>query len=115
MTRLLHAWREIVSDLARRPALKQLIEASRPVSIEGNVVTLGFPEEQGFLRDHADKRKSAFEAAIEERLGHAVNVRCVVTNISLAPALPDDEEAARILAEANRIFADDRLDVPEVT
>ena len=28
---------------------------------------------------------------------------------------PDDQEAERILAEANRIFADDRLDVPEVT
>jgi DNA polymerase-3 subunit gamma/tau len=115
MTMLLHAWRDIVSDLARRPALKQLIEASRPVSIEGNVVTLGFPEEQGFLRDHADKRKAAFEAAIEERLGHPVGVRCIVTNLSLVPPLPGDDDAAHILAEAHRIFADDRLDVPDVS
>jgi DNA polymerase-3 subunit gamma/tau len=115
LTVLLHAWRDIVSDLARRPALKQLIEASRPVSIEGTVVTLGFPEEQGFLRDHAEKRKSAFEAAIAQRLGHPVGVRCVVTNLSLVPPLPADEEAAHILAEAHRIFADDRLDVPDVS
>jgi DNA polymerase-3 subunit gamma/tau len=115
LERLLKAWTALVADLARRPALKQLIEASRPVGIEGNVVSLGFPEEKAFLRDHAEKRKAAFEEAIGERLGHAVNVRCVISNLDALPPLPDDQEAGRILAEANRIFADDRLDVPEVT
>jgi len=113
--RLLHVWRALVADLGRRPALKQLIEASRPVSVEGNVVTLGFPEEKAFLRDHAEKRKAAFEAAIGDRLGHAVSVRCVISNLDALPPLPDDQEAASILEEAHRIFADERIDVPEVT
>ncbi len=112
---LLRAWLSLVADLSRRPALKQLIEASRPVSVEGHVVSLGFPEEKAFLRDHAEKRKAAFEEAIGERLGHAVSVRCVISNLDALPPLQDDQEAERILAEAHRIFADDRLDVPEVT
>jgi 23S rRNA (cytosine1962-C5)-methyltransferase len=48
-------------------------------------------------------------------LGHDVGVRCIATNLDLLPPLPDDQEAARILAEAHRIFADERLDAPEVT
>ena len=39
----------------------------------------------------------------------------MATNLDLLPPLPEDQEAAHILAEANRIFAEDRLDVPEVT
>ena len=78
-------------------------------------MTLGFPEEKSFLREHAEKRKSAFEESIGTYLGHPVSVRCVVSNLDLIPPLPDDHEAERILAEAHRIFAEDRLDVPDVT
>jgi len=42
-------------------------------------------------------------------------VRCIATNLDLLPPLPADQEAEHILAEAHRIFAEDRLDVPEVT
>jgi hypothetical protein len=42
-------------------------------------------------------------------------VRCIATNLDLLPPLPTDQEAASILAEAHRIFAEDRLDVPEIT
>ena len=42
-------------------------------------------------------------------------VRCVATNLDLVPPLPDDAEAAHILAEAQRIFAEDLADVGEVT
>ena len=42
-------------------------------------------------------------------------MRCVVSNLDLLPPLPDDADAAHILAEAQRIFAEDIADVREVT
>jgi hypothetical protein len=44
-----------------------------------------------------------------------VGVRCVATNLDLLPPLPADADAAHILAEAHRIFAEDLAEVPEVT
>jgi hypothetical protein len=42
-------------------------------------------------------------------------VRCVATNLDLLPALPDDTAGTDLIAGANWIFAEDRVDVPEVT
>ena len=83
------------------------------MAVDGNVVTLGFPEEQAFLKDAAERkragargRRSAPSSADRWR------VRCVVTNVEIAAARwpPDD-----VLAEARRIFADDLVDVGEVS
>ena len=59
MDALLAAWPVVVREMSRLPALKQLIIESRPIAVEEGVVTLGFPEGRAFLRDAADKRKSA--------------------------------------------------------
>ena len=79
----------------------------RPISVEDGVVTLGFPEDQGFLRAVADRRRNILEEGIGAVLGRTVAVRCVATNLDLVPQLPSDEEAAFVLSEARRIFADD--------
>jgi hypothetical protein len=116
LERLRHGWPSIVTTITERNrAVKPLISACRPIGVEGNVVTLGFPEEQGFLKDVAERRRPLLEACIAEYLGRDVGVRCIATNLDLLPPLPGDQEAAHILAEAHRIFAEDRLDVPEVT
>ena len=75
-------------------------------------MTLGFPEEQAFLKDAAERRRPAIEAGIAAVLGHPVTVHCVVANIELPPTGPSD--AAFVLAEARRIFADDIVEVGEV-
>ena len=85
------------------------------MGVEGNAVTLGFPEEKPFMRSHAERKRADLEAHFGGFLGHPVSVRCVVSNLDALPPLPADEEAAHILAEAHRIFAEDRADVPEVT
>ena len=79
------------------------------------MVVLGFPEEQGFLKDVAERRRPLLEDCIGGFLGHPVGVRCVATNLDLLPPLPADADAAHILAEAQRIFAEDLADTPEVT
>ena len=114
LAELLAAWPAIVSQLSENPPTKPLITKCRPVAIDGSVVTLGFPEEQAFLKDAAERRKGIIEAGIGAVLGREVGVRCVVANVELAEPAPTQEEGAFVLAEARRIFADDLIDVGEI-
>ena len=115
LERLRHGWREVIAVVSKSPPLKPLIEACRPIGVEGNVVTLGFPEEKDFLREAAERKRAGIEEGIAGFLGHPVGIRCVVSNLDLLPPLPEDADAAHILAEAQRIFAEDMADVGEVT
>jgi hypothetical protein len=112
--RLRAAWPEVVAILSQNPPVKPLIAACRPVSVDGHVVTLGFPEDQAFLKDALERRRPLLEDGIGRVLGRPVNVRCVATNLDQVPevATPD---AADLIAEARRIFADDLVDVGEVS
>ena len=100
--------------VSRHPPTKPLIEACRPIGVDGAIVTLGFPEHQQFLRDVADRRRATLEEGIARVLGRPVTVRCVATNLDLAPAPPADGEAAAVLAAARDVWGDELMDVPEV-
>jgi DNA polymerase III gamma/tau subunit len=114
LDRLLTSWPEIVNSV--RPATRAVITECRPMSVDGNVVTLGFPEAKAFLKDVAERKRADLEAAVGGFLGRSVNVRCVATNIDLVPmASGSDDESGRIFAEAKRIFEDDLVDVGEVS
>jgi hypothetical protein len=80
-----------------------------------NPVRHSVPEEQAFLKDAAERRRPAIEAGISAAVGHPVTVRCVVANVELPPAAPDAADASFVLAEARRIFADDIVDVGEIS
>ena len=112
---LYRIWPDIVAWISQRPAAKPLIAVCRPIAIDGNVVTLGFPESQAFLKDVAERRRPILEEGVGRFLGRAVAVRCVATNVELPSPAPVDEESDRLLAEARRIFADDLADVGEVS
>ena len=113
LDRIVAAWPDIVTVLSRQPAIKQLILTCRPVALDGVVVTLGYPEEQAFLRDVAERKKADIEAGIREVIGHDVGVRCIVANIEVAaPASSPDD--GFLMAEARRIFGDDLADVVEI-
>ena len=114
LAELLAAWPTIVAQLSENPPTKPLITKCRPVAIDGSIVTLGFPEEQAFLKDAAERRKGAIEAGIGAVLGREVGVRCVVANVEIVEAAPTQGDAAYVLAEARRIFADDLIDIGEV-
>ena len=107
---VLGAWAEIVARISLNPANKPLIEACRPVEVHGATVVLGFPENKGFLRENAERKRGAFEAGIGEVLGRAVAVRCVTSNIELVAATP----APDLVEQARRVFQEDLLDVAEV-
>jgi DNA polymerase-3 subunit gamma/tau len=107
-------WPEVVEYIGQHPPTKPLIEKCRPIAIDGSVVTLGFPEGQAFLMDVAERRRANLEEGIGHFLGRAVAVRCVATNVEEPSPEAPDPDAARLLAEAKRIFADDLIDVGEV-
>ena len=52
----------------RKPQLLRtasgMIAACRPVSLDGTVVTLGFPEDQAFLKDALERRRATLEEGI---------------------------------------------------
>ena len=54
--------------------------------------------------------RAIIEAGIGSVLGREVGVRCVVANVEIA-----DPDPGLVLAEARRIFADDLIDVGEIT
>ena len=114
LAELLAAWPTIVAQLSENPPTKPLITRCRPVAIDGSIVTLGFPEEQAFLKDAAERRKGAIEAGIGAVLGREVGVRCVVANVEIVEPASTQADAAYVLAEARRIFADDLIDIGEV-
>jgi DNA polymerase-3 subunit gamma/tau len=106
------AWPEIVARLSQKPAIKQLIVTCRPVALDGAIVSLGFPEEQAFLRDVAERKKAAIESGVAEVIGRDVGIRCVVANIEVTAATAPDD--GYLLAEARRIFGEDLVDVGEI-
>ncbi len=110
LARLVGDWAGIVKGVS--PATRAVLGECRPIAIDGNVVTLGFPEAKGFLKDHAERRRSDVEAAIGGHLDRPVSVRIVATNLEIAPPSAGDGD---LVAEARRIFADDLVDVGEVS
>jgi DNA polymerase-3 subunit gamma/tau len=110
---LLERWAEIVEVISKSPPTRPLIVACRPVGVDGNVVTLGFPETQSFFKDVADRRRPILEDGVSRVLGMPVSVRCVAANVEVAP-LPEDPDSARLLSEFKRIYGDDAGDVGDV-
>ena len=107
-------WPEIVARVSQHPPTKPLIVVCRPISVEDNIVTLGFPEDKAFLRQVAERRKQILEESVSAVLGRSVAVRCVATNLDVVPELPVGDESAWVLAEARRIFLDEPGDAAEV-
>ena len=113
--RLRSAWPEVVAVLSQSPPVRPLIAACRPVSVDGSVVTLGFPEDKAFLKIALERRGPILEEGIGRVVGRAVIVRCVATNLEHVPAVAIEAESADLISEARRIFADDLVDVGEVS
>ena len=107
-------WPEVVALISRHPPTKPLIEACRPMAVDGATVTLGFPESQLFLRDVADRRRPTLEEGLSRVLGRPVAVRCVATNVEMDVAPPADPEGSAVIAAARAVWGDELVGVREV-
>jgi DNA polymerase III subunit gamma/tau len=112
LQRLRGGWRVLVARVSQNPANRPLIEAARPLEVTDGLVVLGFPEDQAFLRDIAERKKRMLEEAVREVMGADYAVRCVATNL----AAPDDDADAAVDAFeiARRIFEGEILDAKDV-
>jgi hypothetical protein len=110
---LLERWAEVVELVSKSPPTRPLIVACRPVSVDGSVVTLGFPEAQSFFKDVAERRRAILEDGVSRVLGIPVTVHCVAANVEVSP-LPADPDSSRLLTEFRRIYGDDVVDVGDV-
>jgi hypothetical protein len=111
---LRHRWPEVVALISRHPPTRPLIEACRPIAVDGSVVTLGFPESQLFLRDVADRRRSTLEDGLGRVLGRPVTVRCVATNLDPESLPATDPESAAVIRAARDVWGDDLVEAPDV-
>jgi len=114
LAELRRRWPEIVALISRHPPTKPLIEACRPMAVDGAIVTLGFPESQLFLRDVADRRRPTLEEGLSRVLGRPVAVRCVATNVELDVAPPADAEGSAVIAAARAVWGDELVGVRDV-
>jgi DNA polymerase III subunit gamma/tau len=114
MGELVGAWPGIVAELSASPPIKPLIKVCRPIAVDGDVVTLGFPEGQSFLKDVAERRRATLEDVIGRALGRTVAVRLEATNLEL-PESSVDDDAERIMDAARRIFGEELVDASEVS
>lgn len=106
------SWPQIVAQVGRNPANRPIVTACRPVEVRDGMVVLGFPENQAFLRDVAERKKGFLEEGLAAVLGRVVGVRCVVANLEIAE--PDLEPADDLVAAARRIFQGDLAEIDEV-
>jgi DNA polymerase III subunit gamma/tau len=105
-------WPRVVEHVSRNPANRPIVNACRPVEVRDGVVVLGFPEDQAFLRDIAERKRAALEEGIAAVAGRPVGVRCVVTNLEIVA--PADAGGEDLVAQARRIFGSELADFDEI-
>jgi hypothetical protein len=107
-------WPEIVAWIGRNPANKPLVENCRPIEVRDGIVILGFPEDQPFLREKAEQRRTHLEDGLAHVLGRPIAVRCVVANIELADGQGPTDDGIDLVAQARRVFGGDIADIEEI-
>ncbi|CAN5559459.1 hypothetical protein BH24CHL9_BH24CHL9_10270 [soil metagenome] len=111
LTAVRREWTSIVSAIGVNPANRPLIATCRPVEVRGGLLVLGFPEDQAFLRDIAERKRAVLEEGISTVLGRPVAVRCVATNLELVEPV---DSAPDLVPHARRIFEGDLVGVEDI-
>jgi len=106
------AWPQVVAAVGGNPANRPLVTTCRPVELRDGFLILGFPEDQAFMRDIADRKRRVLEEGIAGVIGRSVAVRCVVTNLELVE--PVDSGEGDLVTQAKQIFDGELSGVDEV-
>jgi len=112
MSAIRAAWPRIVAAIGSNPANRPLVTTCRPVEMRDGFLILGFPEDQAFMRDIAERKRLVLEEGIAAVVGQHVAVRCVVTNLELVE--PVDSGEGDLVAQARRIFDGELAGVEDI-
>ncbi len=106
------AWPEIVAAIGGNPANRPLVTACRPVELRDGALVLGFPEDQAFMRDIAERKRRVLEEGIASVIGHHVAVRCVVANLELVEPVHSGE--GDLVSRAQQIFDGELASIDDI-
>lgn len=109
---LRQGWPRVVAHVGRNPANRPIIAACRPVEVRDGVLLLGFPEDQAFMRDIAERKRAVLEDGIATVLGRPMGIRCVVTNLELVE--PTHVAGPDLVAQARRIFGEELTGIEDI-
>lgn len=112
LTAIRAAWSDIVAAIGGNPANRPLVTACRPVELRDGALVLGFPEDQAFMRDIADRKRRVLEEGIASVIGHHVAVRCVVANLELVEPVSSGE--GDLVSRARQIFDGELAGIEDV-
>jgi len=96
------AWPQVIAAIGSNPANRPLVTNCRPVELRDGFLVLGFPEDQAFMRDIADRKRRVLEEGIASVIGHHLAVRCVVANLELVEPVGSGE--GDLVSKAKQIF-----------
>jgi len=88
------------------------VTTCRPVEVRDGFLVLGFPEDQAFMRDIAERKRLILEDGIASVVGRPVAVRCVVTNLELVEPIDSGEDD--LVTQAKRIFDGEMAGVDDI-
>ena len=101
-----------MAAIGGNPANRPLVTTCRPVELRDGFLILGFPEDQAFMRDIAERKRRVLEEGISSVIGQTMAVRCVVTNLELVE--PVDSGEGDLVSQAKRIFDGDLAGVEDI-
>jgi hypothetical protein len=106
------AWPQIVAAIGNNPANRPLVTTCRPVEMRDGFLVIGFPENQAFMRDIAERKRRVLEEGIASVVGRSVAVRCVVTNLELVE--PVDSGEGDLVSRAKLVFDGELAGVEDI-
>jgi DNA polymerase-3 subunit gamma/tau len=99
---LLAKWKQVVSaSKSHHPNLPPLLDKCNPVSIDGDVVTLGFQNDILLSKANDNERRAGIEKTLTKVFGLPLKVKCVVNDNELS--LPPDVDSNGVVAEAVKL------------
>lgn len=96
------AWPQVVVAIGSNPANRPLVTNCRPIELRDGFLILGFPEDQAFMRDIAERKRRVLEEGIASVIGSHLAVRCVVANLESVE--PVDSGEGDLVSKARQIF-----------
>ena len=107
LDRIMRAWSIILKQVEKRKIpLYSLLQAARPVELEGAVLTLAFPADADFNKEQVERPGNAaiLMEVLQEMTGADLRIRCIIGDggprpLAAEPPAPSAEEVIAMLKD----------------